>query len=864
MDIEFKMDDKENIKAEANMWRFSFKDKQVVLKEGKYVPIISSDFQNIISNPKIEEICATVEMIIDYEEKIEKMKSLLKEQKLSQFHFSLDKKMNGETGINFTFSEFHIIFAAQTIASLTERLKQINDAQKNLVPQLLLNFESRTPSPSILQPGVAEDAAKIVLGKESKLSLCGELSNIVLVLPKSGLQNKERLARFSLTSKVELDLITQQGCSTMKANARIEEICLEIYKQKVLQDVLIQRTKIVFEFSDNSKEDGKESVMSVNLVVDPIKVHVAFSHIRFFAKKLAAIMSQLPTLKGASQESKFIQLEPVQESNIDTHNNISINAELKLMEFFLFDDSMENKTKFPWMQLELVRAGGKVEIEDKKMKGKASIGILKGTLSKQVTEPSFGNYITEFKAKHPKSIHPYMVLLELGFENMKADLTKDPEETIEFSAFLHRLYLKDLELKAKSTETNAEIVPVIASDFRDIISNPLIETTAKDHFHQLEIKLILNKKEENTKIDLLYSDFRVIVSPPFILTVMETMQSLDERMLKISKIFEIANDFLNDVEVKENKEEKEVILPTKKLKFSGTISNIEVWIPASIETNFTRVCQFSFTTKVEFGLAEESKDGRVLQRNLGASTKMSQLKLSILNKHQLKENEDIARLKQELVMLPSRLRVDVKRTEIINKNTEEMNVDVSIEPINITIGFRELLFFKVLAEYYQVNLMDKMPKLEFNKEEKIEEKKIDYNSSKVQVDMKMDTLTFLLVDDTGLIDQNLFKLLILNTDANVNMLTLLNEEERKTLYSDKDYLNVEGKFSIEALHYNLNVAEYEPVLESWGLNIDLTQYSIDQGKQIDIIATKMLNLNFSYAGTFLCIILSEQCIRNSS
>jgi hypothetical protein len=85
------------------------------------------------------------------------------------------------------------------------------------------------------------------------------------------------------------------------------------------------------------------------------------------------------------------------------------------------------------------------------------------------------------------------------------------------------------------------------------------------------------------------------------------------------------------------------------------------------------------------------------------------------------------------------------------------------------------------------------------------------------------------------------------------MLTIQDEEERETLCESKDYLNVRGKFLIEALHYNLNVAEYEPVLESWGLNMDLIQHSINQDKSIQFIANKMLNLNFSYAGKFLYV-----------
>ena len=84
LETELKMDAKGNIKADAKMWRFCVKDKQIFLKENSYCPIISSDFQNIIGNSMIEEICTKVDTIANYNERIEHMKDLLKEKKLSQ------------------------------------------------------------------------------------------------------------------------------------------------------------------------------------------------------------------------------------------------------------------------------------------------------------------------------------------------------------------------------------------------------------------------------------------------------------------------------------------------------------------------------------------------------------------------------------------------------------------------------------------------------------------------------------------------------------------------------------------------------------------------------------------------------------
>ena len=119
-----------------------------------------------------------------------------------------------------------------------------------------------------------------------------------------------------------------------------------------------------------------------------------------------------------------------------------------------------------------------------------------------------------------------------------------------FRSHLHRFYLKYQEVKPKSSEENAEIIPCVASDFQDIISNPLIELTKDNvkNLNQLEILLIIDKKIDQTTIKLSYSDFRVIVSPQFIVSMMEMAAFSLSQVSKITESFSFATKTLVKVQ----------------------------------------------------------------------------------------------------------------------------------------------------------------------------------------------------------------------------------------------------------------------------------------------------------------------------
>eukprot|EP00826_Nyctotherus_ovalis_P048289 TRINITY_DN5665_c0_g1_i3.p1 TRINITY_DN5665_c0_g1~~TRINITY_DN5665_c0_g1_i3.p1 ORF type:complete len:171 (+),score=65.92 TRINITY_DN5665_c0_g1_i3:219-731(+) len=155
-----------------------------------------------------------------------------------------------------------------------------------------------------------------------------------------------------------------------------------------------------------------------------------------------------------------------------------------------------------------------------------------------------------------------MPVLEFGFEDLEASVVKSIEEDMDLDAHLHRLYLKDVELISRTTETDSLIVPAIAPAFQDIISNPLVEAS-KSNFHQLEVKVNMYKKSEETVVKLMYSDFRVIISPPLVTSMLDIMNLFNAQMAKITEKLQVKSQQPQQ-EVEVVKEAPAAVMPTKK------------------------------------------------------------------------------------------------------------------------------------------------------------------------------------------------------------------------------------------------------------------------------------------------------------
>lgn len=144
----------------------------------------------------------------------------------------------------------------------------------------------------------------------------------------------------------------------------------------------------------------------------------------------------------------------------------------------------------------------------------------------------------------------------------------------------------------------------------------------------------------------------------------------------------------------------------------------------------------------------------------------------------------------------------------------------------------------------------KLPEAKSPEEKKEEPQKPAnvYATYVTNMSVNIEPVIFMLSDDTGKIEQGVFKVMLTSMSMKYSSSVLDDERKRELLNDFRDYMAVSFKFTAEVLMYNKIVAEYEPIMEKWALEADYLMHSLDSGQQICLRADKMLNFNLSYAG----------------
>lgn len=241
---------------------------------------------------------------------------------------------------------------------------------------------------------------------------------------------------------------------------------------------------------------------------------------------------------------------------------------------------------------------------------------------------------------------------------------------------------------------------------------------------------------------------------------------------------------------------------------------------------------------------------------MAALANISHLALTMLNKHLLPENTPLTSASIEPLLPSSQISINFNRSESVPQDHQSTKILVQVGPLSLTVGFREVVFFRRLAESYQEEFA-KIPKAEEAEPLPIEApkqeqpiKKVGYAIDTLQADVKMEPIRLVLMDDTGAIIQHLFSVLLSSLAFKFSTTSLLDENIRKSLREAPEQMKASGKLAMEALFYNNAVSEYEPVMEAWAVEMNVLQTGGDRGKEVLIRADKMLNLNMSYAAAY--------------
>ncbi len=194
LESEVNIDEHDNIKADAKLWRLVAKDRQLAPGEGEgaheFRPLLAPDYQAIIGNPQIEEACAAAEEVADTEEKLRMIKQRLGEKRLSQFHVLVDLKNGADSTIDVCMEEFRVVLAPPTMLAVAKILKHVAAVKDKVMPRMLLALSKKRLKVKRAPGNVKKLTEKVIAPPfaGSKISFRGKLRNIVVLLPETVLR----------------------------------------------------------------------------------------------------------------------------------------------------------------------------------------------------------------------------------------------------------------------------------------------------------------------------------------------------------------------------------------------------------------------------------------------------------------------------------------------------------------------------------------------------------------------------------------------------------------------------------------------------------------------------------------------------
>jgi hypothetical protein len=344
--------------------------------------------------------------------------------------------------------------------------------------------------------------------------------------------------------------------------------------------------------------------------------------------------------------------------------------------------------------------------------------------------------------------------------------------------------------------------------------------------------------------------------------------------------------------------EIKIINQLSKMDVKGKLSNIELWIPLDSMNQFSRVLSLGLSTHLGYRagtsvrhqineITNEMIESKLMKSQEDANVVITQLCISMLNRHLLEVQDDLT---SEKILLPSR--IDLSYDKFINtpQETDITNIDITIEPIDMKVGFRELDNFKKLGEVLgqfaaristppeeeqslgdtdQGDGIDHLKETEIIGDDERQlaktvtqevvlstKPKIRIKDRKMKEFIKMniklisESINFALMDDTGVHEYPLINFSISKILAKVAQETGEDDAQnfilKKMGISQYPYMKLDAALLLEANYFNMDVGSYEPLIEPWTFNAMVLQKTAFSSQEIKLSSEEMLNINLTY------------------
>lgn len=345
--------------------------------------------------------------------------------------------------------------------------------------------------------------------------------------------------------------------------------------------------------------------------------------------------------------------------------------------------------------------------------------------------------------------------------------------------------------------------------------------------------------------------------------------------------------------MKGKKPKLKIINQLSRTNARGKLKNFEIWVPLDSKDEYSRVLSMSFSNQISFKRSQQVRhtineitsqlvESIVLRDQQDANVMINQLTIMMYNRHLLGVQADLT---HEKLLLPSRISLVFDKYANSQKETDTTNVEITIEPFDMKVGFRELENFKQLqklmtdfsarisepppaqdgavvieadAEFHKANTEQLRP------EDRDLIKNIDAAGKRrvslrdrkrkqfviMHVKLVSESINLSLMDDTGIFEYPLINFNISKVIANFEQETGQDDAAnfilKKMGISSHPSLKLEAGLLLESNYFNMDSGSYEPLIEPWTFNAHVLRKTATSAMQVDLKSDEMLNLNLTY------------------
>ena len=663
-----------------------------------------------------------------------------KTDKIGQLDVVIETLANKSTSINILFTDFRIILAFPTIKALmlfaASALLAFAPIQKKLIESENMSAKS-----------ISVVSAKAAPPTDQTTQVHALLQNIQVFVPENALYANTKLMKFSLSTEIRLSIAKNK----MELNGNLNNMCLVLERddkkvsmesastQPVGKEAVVAPpriaesllTKFSVDFSINQLtepipgEASLKTTLTISTNIEPIEITLSLTQIKLFRSFGDSLMTEVAKLpidviaKSVGELKGSTEVKPVEveaTAVVPSIKDIYITPTLKEFKFALIDDLI--KYPYPVLSLSAMLIQANISLHSSPMHESQ---VITGSIFEislhlcQMLHCDKEKYQSFYLKTHP----PQKPVLKACLNGLTFKVMKDNNNNIDLNFTMWRFHVEDQQIKVIS-DNNSKVVkeeqeqkqykitPLVCPEFQHLISNPDIEQAISEikidplmpvearrklveekmlqkKLSQMNISVII-KSDLTIDINFKMSEFRIIFAAQTISALAKTLKHITYiTSTMIPKVIvKMAGDKASEklsAAVKYASEKTEAALNKgdSSIKINGEMENLRLLLPEKGINKDERIAEFKLSSSLKFEMKTKEKANSEMKINAGVNS----ITLSLINPG--------TNVPLETIIRQTKIGIDLMN--IGKEKSQNMGINIAIDPIIVNVGFRHLEFF---------------------------------------------------------------------------------------------------------------------------------------------------------------------------